>query len=114
MLACERLEISQNSDRERNKNGSKNLPCAANPARHVGDIESKQAIGIGCITRDAHAVSAGASSNICAVDTYVDKVVVCVNVAIAGCCCLIDVVDIPMSRVGRLRQGMSTVNGSIR
>lgn len=66
----------------------------------MGDIESEQAIVVGCITCDVHAVSAGSISNIGAVDTHVDKAVVSINVAVACCCCLIDVVHITSIEVG--------------
>lgn len=64
----------------------KNLPCAANSARHVGDIEGKQAVVVGCVTRDTYAISAATGSNISAIDTHVDKPVAGVYVAIVGCC----------------------------
>ena len=98
-------QISANecSGYERKKVARRNLPCAANASRHVENIESKQAIIIGCIARDAHAVTAGPINNMGAVDTHVDKAVVGVNVTILGCCCLIDVVHVTSSGVDRLR-----------
>ena len=66
----------------------------------MGNIEREQAIIVGCIARDAHAISAGPINNIGAIDTHIDKTVVAVNVAILGCCCLIDVIHVPSSRVG--------------
>lgn len=83
------------------------LPCAANSARHVREIEGKQTIVVGCITYNTHAISAGSSSNISAVDTYVDKAIVCIDIAIIGCCRLVHVVHITSSRVGGLRQGVN-------
>ena len=77
-----------------------NLPCAANPARHVRDIEGKQAIVVGCSTYDTHAVPAGPGRDVGVVDAYVDKAVVGIDVAIVGCDCLIDVIYITTGRVG--------------
>lgn len=75
-------------------------PCAANSAWHVGNIKSEQTIGVGCIARDAHAVSAGSVGNVGAIDTHVDKAVVGVDIAILGCCVLIDIVHITGSGIG--------------
>lgn len=105
MLACEGIHISHCLDYEKNEDVRKNLPCTANPSRHVGHIESKQPIVVGCIARDAHAVSAASGSNIDVIDTHVDKPIVGVDVAVVGRCGLIDVVHVTSSRVSRLRQG---------
>ena len=78
----------------------KDIPCAANSARHVRDIEGKQAIVINRVTCDTHAVSAAATGNIGAVDTHVDVAVLRVNIAIFGSSGLIDIVHIASSRVG--------------
>ena len=89
--------------REKENTAWKNLPCTADAARHVGNIESKQAIIIVCIARDAHAISAGPINNGGGIDAHVDKAVVGVNVAILGCYCLIDVIHVSSCRVGPLR-----------
>lgn len=67
------------------------------------DIESEQAIVVGCIARDAYAVSAGSINNISAVDTHIDKAVVCIDVAIVGRSSLIDIIHIASRRVGGLK-----------
>ena len=68
----------------------------------MGDIKGKQTVGVGCIACDAHAVSAGSISNVGAVDTHVDKAVISVDIAVLGCCGLIDIVHITSSGIGRL------------
>ena len=66
----------------------------------MGDIKGKQTVGVGCITCDAYAVSAGCIGNVGVVDTHVDKAVIGVDVAVLGCCVFIDIVHITGSRIG--------------
>ena len=93
-------KISAEVSAAKTKDAQKDIPCAANPAWHVGYIKGEQTVGVGCIARDAHAVSAGSVGNVGAVDTHVDKAVFGVDIAVLGCCVLIDIVHITSSRIG--------------
>ena len=92
-------KISAEGAAAKPKDARKDKPCTANSAWHVGDIKGEQTVGVGCIARDAHAVSAGPVGNMGAVDTHVDKVVIGVNIAVLGCCVLIDIVHITSSGI---------------
>ena len=93
-------KISAEGSPAKTRDARKDIPCAANSAWHVGDIKGEQTVGVVCITRDAHAVSAGSVSNVGAVDTHVDKAVISIDIAVLGCCILIDIVHVPSSGIG--------------
>lgn len=73
-------------------------------------IERKQTVVVGCIARDTHAVSAPGGSNVGTVDTHVDAAVVRINIAVSGCCRLIDVIHEAIGRVGGLKTGVSSID----
>lgn len=106
MLACERLYISHCFEYRKQMNKRKKLPCAANPSRHMKNIESEKAIVVSRIADNAHTVSAGSVDNVSAVDTHVDQAIVGIDVTIVGRCSLIDIVHIARCRIGCLREGV--------
>ena len=93
-------KMSAEGSAAKTKDARKDKPCATNSAWHVRDIKGEQTVGVGCIARDAHAVSAGSVGNMSAVDTHVDKAIIGVDIAVLGCCVLIDIVHITSSGIG--------------
>ena len=100
MLACERSDTRQHIGCEKESDRKKSLPCAANPARHVRDIESKQTVGVGRVAHDAHAVAAASIDDTGAIDANVHKAVGRIDVASVNGCCFIDVVYITTGGIG--------------